>query len=161
MKSADGHNEWAAQRETWVAGLGSPCDSRPEVVSCEDNGKDARGIDYARLTAVLVEAVKQQQTEIQQEKLQIRRLEAEVRRLEASKADAVTSVAKPANSAAGKVGRSRAGHGQSHPDRPWRFFTTTNLSPVGAAREPPPFPIIILCDNLPGIVTLREVRSWM
>jgi hypothetical protein len=36
----------------------------PEVVSYEDNGKDARGIDYARLTALLVEAVKQQQAEI-------------------------------------------------------------------------------------------------
>ena len=36
----------------------------PEVVSYEDNGKDARGIDYARLTALLVEAMKQQQAEI-------------------------------------------------------------------------------------------------
>ncbi len=31
----------------------------PEVVSYEENGKDAKGIDYARLTALLVEAVKQ------------------------------------------------------------------------------------------------------
>jgi len=35
----------------------------PEVVSYEANGKDARGIDYARLTALLVEAVKQQQAQ--------------------------------------------------------------------------------------------------
>jgi hypothetical protein len=61
----------------------------PEVVSYEGNGKDAPGIDYARLTALLVEAVKQQQTEIQQEKSQIRRLEARVRRLEASNSHAV------------------------------------------------------------------------
>ena len=77
----------------------------PEVVSYEDNAKDARGIDYARLTALLVEAVKQQQSEIQQEKSQIRRLEAKVRRLEASKADAVQPVTKPAKTAAAKAGK--------------------------------------------------------
>ena len=66
----------------------------PEVVSYEANGKDARGIDYARLTALLVEAVKQQQSEIQQEKSQIRRLEAKLRRLEASHRDAVQPAAK-------------------------------------------------------------------
>ena len=65
----------------------------PEVVSYEENGKDARGIDYARLTALLVEAVKQQQSEI-------RRLEAKVRQLEASKADGVRPVTKPARTAA-------------------------------------------------------------
>jgi len=36
----------------------------PEVVSFEDNGKDARAIDYSRLVAVLIEAVKEQQREI-------------------------------------------------------------------------------------------------
>jgi hypothetical protein len=36
----------------------------PEVVSYEENGKDARGVDYSRLTALLIEAVKQQQREI-------------------------------------------------------------------------------------------------
>ncbi len=35
----------------------------PEVVQFEDNGVDAKGIDYARLTAVLVEAVKQLKAE--------------------------------------------------------------------------------------------------
>jgi len=75
----------------------------PEVVSYEENGKDASGIDYARLTAVLVEAVKQQQTEIQQEKAEIRRLEVKVRRLEASKGEAVRPVAKPAKTAAVKA----------------------------------------------------------
>lgn len=54
----------------------------PEVVSYEDNGKDARGIDYARLTALLVEAVKQQQPEIRQEQTQIRRLQSEIRALQ-------------------------------------------------------------------------------
>lgn len=46
----------------------------PEVVSYEDNGQDARGIDRARLTALLVEAVKQQQVEIKQQAVQISRL---------------------------------------------------------------------------------------
>jgi Chaperone of endosialidase len=36
----------------------------PEIVSWEDNGKDARGVDYARLTALLIEAVKTQQAQI-------------------------------------------------------------------------------------------------
>ncbi len=76
-----------------------------EVVSYEDNGKDARGIDYARLIALLVEAVKQQQSGIQQERSQIRGLEAKVRRLEVSKADAVQPAAERANTAARKGGK--------------------------------------------------------
>jgi hypothetical protein len=36
----------------------------PEVVSFEENGKDARAIDYSRLVAVLIEAVKEQQSKI-------------------------------------------------------------------------------------------------
>jgi hypothetical protein len=32
----------------------------PEIVSYEQNGKDAAGVDYGRLTALLIEAVKQQ-----------------------------------------------------------------------------------------------------
>src|SRR4029077_6301075 len=36
----------------------------PEVVSYEDNGKDARGVDYSRLTALLIEATKEQQEEL-------------------------------------------------------------------------------------------------
>jgi hypothetical protein len=37
----------------------------PEVVDFEENGIDAQGLDYARLTALLVEAVKEQQKEIE------------------------------------------------------------------------------------------------
>jgi len=58
----------------------------PEVVSYEENGKDARGIDYARLTALLVEAVKQQQAEIKQ-------LQAEVVRLKRAQARPTRHVA--------------------------------------------------------------------
>ena len=56
----------------------------PEVVSFESNGTDAQGLDYARLTALLIEAVKQQQVQIseqqmlmsrQQDQLQMQRAE--------------------------------------------------------------------------------------
>jgi Chaperone of endosialidase len=43
----------------------------PEIVSFEANGKDAQGVDYTRLTAVLIEAVKQQQRQIRAQALQI------------------------------------------------------------------------------------------
>jgi hypothetical protein len=43
----------------------------PEVVTYEENGKDARSVDYTRLTALLIEAVKQQQTEIVKQQAQI------------------------------------------------------------------------------------------
>ena len=84
----------------------------PEVVTYEDNGKDARGIDYARLTALLVEAVKQQQTEVQQQQRQIRQqraeirtLQARVRRLEASNSSPAQPLAKAARTAEPKAGK--------------------------------------------------------
>jgi hypothetical protein len=45
----------------------------PEVVTFEANGKDARGVDYSRLTALLIEAVKQQQNEIASLSAQLKR----------------------------------------------------------------------------------------
>jgi hypothetical protein len=44
----------------------------PEVVTYEENGKDARGVDYSRLTALLIEAVKQQQRQIRQQQAVLR-----------------------------------------------------------------------------------------
>lgn len=44
----------------------------PELVSYEENGKDARGVDYSRLTALLIEAAKQQQHEIQALRVELR-----------------------------------------------------------------------------------------
>ena len=44
----------------------------PEVVSYESNGKDAAGVDYSRLTALLIEAVKQQEALIRKQEVQIR-----------------------------------------------------------------------------------------
>ena len=43
----------------------------PEVVTYEPNGKDARGVDYSRLTALLIEAVKQQQRQIETQQAQV------------------------------------------------------------------------------------------
>jgi hypothetical protein len=45
----------------------------PEVVSFEENGKDARGVDYSRLTALLIEATKEQQVELSKALRQIKR----------------------------------------------------------------------------------------
>jgi hypothetical protein len=56
----------------------------PEVVSYEENGKDARGVDYSRLTALLIEAVKQQQQQIKTQQRQIARLNGKVGVLEAT-----------------------------------------------------------------------------
>ncbi len=44
----------------------------PEVVSYEENGRDARGVDYSRLTALLIEAIKQQQRELRDLKSELR-----------------------------------------------------------------------------------------
>jgi endosialidase-like protein len=43
----------------------------PEVVSYEVNGKDARGVDYSRLTALLIEATKEQQREFRKEQAEL------------------------------------------------------------------------------------------
>lgn len=48
----------------------------PEVVTWEKNGKDAVGVDYDRLTALLIEATKEQQALIQQQQQQIRAQQA-------------------------------------------------------------------------------------
>ncbi|SPE45698.1 hypothetical protein SBA7_950014 [Candidatus Sulfotelmatobacter sp. SbA7] len=46
----------------------------PEVVSRDPNTHDLQGVDYSRLTALLIEAVKSQQAEIQHLKAQIEQL---------------------------------------------------------------------------------------
>ncbi|MGO9270031.1 MAG: hypothetical protein ACLQOO_07235 [Terriglobia bacterium] len=47
------------------------------------NGKDANGVDYSRLTAVLIEAVKQQQPEIKQQQAMLRAQAASIHELKA------------------------------------------------------------------------------
>jgi hypothetical protein len=56
----------------------------PEVVSYEPNTKDAKGVDYSRLTALLIEAVKQQQKQIAAQQRLIRKLSHKVGVLESS-----------------------------------------------------------------------------
>jgi endosialidase-like protein len=54
----------------------------PEVVSYEENGKDAQGVDYSRLTALLIEAVKEQQRDIASQRAQITRLRYQLTQLD-------------------------------------------------------------------------------
>jgi hypothetical protein len=51
----------------------------PEIVSWDKNGKDARGVDYSRLTALLIEATKQQQALIHKQQQQIRTQQAKLK----------------------------------------------------------------------------------
>jgi Chaperone of endosialidase len=52
----------------------------PEIVEWDKNGKDANGVDYSRLTALLIEATKQQQREIRQEHTELASARDELRR---------------------------------------------------------------------------------
>ena len=51
----------------------------PEVVTWEKNGKDAQSVDYGRLTALLVEATKEQQALIHQQHEEIRAQQVRMR----------------------------------------------------------------------------------
>lgn len=51
----------------------------PEVVSYEKNGTDAQGVHYGRLTALLIEATKEQQALIHQQQEQIRLQQKQLR----------------------------------------------------------------------------------
>jgi hypothetical protein len=51
----------------------------PELVTYEANGKDARGVDYSRLTALLIEATKEQQALIRHQQKLIRAQQEEIR----------------------------------------------------------------------------------
>ena len=52
----------------------------PEVVSRDPETNEVQGVDYARLTALLIEAVKSQQAEIQQLTAQVAQLQANASR---------------------------------------------------------------------------------
>jgi len=53
----------------------------PEVVTWEENGTAARSVDYGRLTALLIEATKEQQKLIHKQQEQIRAQQAQITRL--------------------------------------------------------------------------------
>lgn len=54
----------------------------PEVVAYEDNGTDAKSVDYARLVAVLIEAVKEQQKQLEDQRKTIDALQERLSNLE-------------------------------------------------------------------------------
>jgi len=56
----------------------------PEVVTWDKNGKDAEGVDYSRLTALLIEATKEQQKLIQAQQEQITRLVSQMKTVQTS-----------------------------------------------------------------------------
>ncbi len=56
----------------------------PEVVTWEKNGKDAQSVDYGRLTALLIEATKEQQKLIHEQQEQIVRLTRQVKTIQAT-----------------------------------------------------------------------------
>jgi hypothetical protein len=53
----------------------------PEIVTWDKNGKDAEGVDYSRLTALLIEATKEQQKLIQEQQEQLRAQHEQITRL--------------------------------------------------------------------------------
>ncbi|HEV3275407.1 MAG TPA: tail fiber domain-containing protein [Terriglobia bacterium] len=53
----------------------------PEVVTWDRDGKDAQSVDYSRLTALLIEATKEQQSLIHQQQAQIKAQQAQIARL--------------------------------------------------------------------------------
>jgi hypothetical protein len=53
----------------------------PEVVTWDKYGKDAQGVDYSRLTALLIEATKEQERLIHDQEEQIRAQQAQIIRL--------------------------------------------------------------------------------
>ena len=63
----------------------------PEAIAYDESGKDAKAVDYSRLVALLIEAVKEQQVQIKnhehslkEQKGQVARLRAEIERLKVS-----------------------------------------------------------------------------
>ena len=53
----------------------------PEVVSHDPKTHEAQGVDYSRLAALLIEAVKSQQTELQSQRAEIQQLKAQIGQL--------------------------------------------------------------------------------
>jgi trimeric autotransporter adhesin len=54
----------------------------PELVTWDNNGKDAQSVDYSRLTALLIEATKEQQALIEQQQEQIAQLTSQVKTIQ-------------------------------------------------------------------------------
>jgi len=63
----------------------------PEVVTYEDNGVDAKSLDYAHLVALVIEAIKEQQRMISDQRLELEDIKAAVKILSAQKAKRTVS----------------------------------------------------------------------
>ena len=63
----------------------------PEVVTYEDNGIDAKSLDYAHLVALIIEAIKEQQRMIDDQSRELEDIKAAVKILSAQKAKRTVS----------------------------------------------------------------------
>jgi len=63
----------------------------PEVVSYAENGVDATSVNYAKLVALLIEAVKQQQAQMEADRARLQALEARIEALERASSDTTRS----------------------------------------------------------------------
>jgi trimeric autotransporter adhesin len=79
----------------------------PEVVTYEENGRDARGVDYSRLTALLIEATKEQQAMIDQEQQQIHVQQNEIK-VQQARIDELTHQVRTVQAALQQSGRQRS-----------------------------------------------------
>jgi hypothetical protein len=66
----------------------------PEIVSYEENGVDARSVKYSRMVAVLIEAVKEQQAQIDAQSEDIGELQSELLQLKADVAAIAASASR-------------------------------------------------------------------
>lgn len=65
----------------------------PEVVTWDKTGNEAQGVEYGRITALLIEATKEQQAQIRQQQAQIKALQEQITEL-ASQVNAQPSLAR-------------------------------------------------------------------
>jgi hypothetical protein len=79
----------------------------PEVVTWDKNGKDAQGVDYGRLTALLIEATKEQQALIADQQKQIKEQQAQIARL-ASQVETIRATIKASGQANPEVHKAKA-----------------------------------------------------
>lgn len=63
----------------------------PEVVTWEENGVDARTVDYARVVSVLVEALKEQQHQIEAQQSALSQIEARLAALETARLETASA----------------------------------------------------------------------
>jgi len=51
----------------------------PEVVTWDKDGENAQSVDYGRLTALLIEAAKQQQGEVREQQVELTKAQQEIK----------------------------------------------------------------------------------